>query len=201
MALDSKFPFIRLLSAKDMVGMSESAKVQHIDNVFRDAYKSPLNLLVVDNIEAIIDYVPIGPRFSSVVLRALMTRLASNPPENRRLIVIGTSSNYSLMKSLDMLNCFNDEVCVNNVTSLDELCAVVDKAGFFRGMNGNEDDEIQKGDDDVVKRIHTNLLSIFPQGKVNIPIKKILFIGDTCKFARDPEDEFVQLIVENSKPN
>lgn len=199
-ALLSNFPFIRLLNSRDMVGMSEAAKVQHIDNVFRDAYKSPLNLLVVDDIEAIIDYVPIGPRFSATVLRALMTRLTTNPPDGRRLIVIGTTSHYNLMKQLDMLNCFNDEICVNNVTTLDELCAVVDKAGFFRGTNSNAELEISNGEDDTIKRIHANLLSIFPQGKINIPIKKVLFIGDTSKFARDPEDEFVQLVVENNKP-
>ena len=45
-----------------LVGMSEGAKIATIDNIFRDVYKSPLNVLVIDKIETLINYVPIGPR-------------------------------------------------------------------------------------------------------------------------------------------
>ncbi|KAF6006783.1 hypothetical protein HII13_004864 [Brettanomyces bruxellensis] len=107
MALKSKFPFIRMISSDELIGMSESAKVQYIDNTFRDAYKSPLNILIVDDIEAIIDYVPIGPRFSSVILRALMTRMRKPPPESHRLIIP-----------------------VNNLTSLEELKSVMLQTQF-----------------------------------------------------------------------
>lgn len=185
LALNSNFPFIKMVSSTDMVGMSESAKVQHIDNVFRDAYKSPLNILIVDNIEALIDYVPIGPRFSSTILRALMTRLETNPPEGHRLIVIATTSNYEVVKRLDMLNCFNDEIFVNNVTDLTQLESVVRKAKFF--------------DDEGIKKVVVELNEVFQDGKINVSIKKLLFIGDTCKFSRDPINEFVQLVVETSK--
>lgn len=102
------------------------------------------------------------------------------------------------MKDLQMLNCFNDEICVNNVTSINEICAVVDKAGFFRN---NDESEISKGDDEIVKRIHSSLMAIFPENNVNIPIKKILFMGDTSKFAKNPEEEFVDLIVEYCRNN
>lgn len=185
LALDSKFPFIKMVSSTDMVGMSESAKVQHIDNVFRDAYKSPLNILIVDNIEALIDYVPIGPRFSSTILRALMTRLETNPPEGHRLIVIATTSNYEVLKRLDMLNCFNDEIFVNNVTDLTQLEAVIKKAKFF--------------DDAGLQKVVSELNGVFKDGKINVSIKKLLFIGDTSKFSRDPVNEFVQLVVETSR--
>lgn len=185
LALNSNFPFVKMVSSTDMVGMSEAAKVQHIDNVFRDAYKSPLNILIVDNIEALIDYVPIGPRFSSTILRALMTRLETNPPEGHRLIVIATTSNYEVVKRLDMLNCFNDEIFVNNLTDLDQLEAVVRTARFF--------------DDNGVQKALTELKQVFQDGKINVSIKKLLFIGDTSKFSRDPVNEFVQLVVETSK--
>jgi hypothetical protein len=55
-------------------------KVQHLHKTFTDAYKSPLNIVVVDNIERIIDWVPIGPRFSNAVLQALMVLLRKQPP-------------------------------------------------------------------------------------------------------------------------
>lgn len=79
-AIDSQFPFIKLVSPENMVGMSEMAKVQYLHKVFTDSYKSPQNIVVVDNIERIIDWVPIGPRFSNLVLQTLMVLLTKQPP-------------------------------------------------------------------------------------------------------------------------
>lgn len=79
-AKDSGFPFIKLVSAENMVGFSEMSKIQYLNKVFTDAYKSPQNIVVVDNIERIIEWVPIGPRFSNPVLQALMVLLTKQPP-------------------------------------------------------------------------------------------------------------------------
>lgn len=76
----SEFPFIKLISAENMVGFNEMAKIQYLNKVFTDAYKSPQNIVVVDNIERIIEWVPIGPRFSNPVLQALMVLLTKKPP-------------------------------------------------------------------------------------------------------------------------
>lgn len=79
-AMDSGFPFIKLVSPENMVGMGEAQKVQYLNKIFTDAYKSPQNIVVVDNIERIIDWVPIGPRFSNLVLQTLMVLLTKQPP-------------------------------------------------------------------------------------------------------------------------
>jgi vesicle-fusing ATPase len=79
----SDFPFIKLISAENMVGFNEMAKIQYLNKVFTDAYKSPQNILVVDNIERIIGWVPIGPHFSNPVLQALMVLLTKKPPAVR----------------------------------------------------------------------------------------------------------------------
>ena len=63
-----------------MVGQSEMAKCQALSKVFEDAYKSPLSLIVLDDIERLLDYVAIGPRFSNVVLQALLILLKRQPP-------------------------------------------------------------------------------------------------------------------------
>lgn len=49
--------------------------------VFDDAYKSQLSCVVVDDIERLLDYVPIGPRFSNLVLQALLVLLKKAPPK------------------------------------------------------------------------------------------------------------------------
>ena len=81
MAIESEFPFIQLLSPESMVGYNEMSKVSHISKIFMDAYKSPLSIVVVDNIERILDWVPIGPRFSNAVLQALLVLFKKQPPK------------------------------------------------------------------------------------------------------------------------
>ena len=51
--------------------------------MFDDAYKSQLSCVVVDDIERLLDYVPIGPRFSNLVLQALLVLLKKPPPKVR----------------------------------------------------------------------------------------------------------------------
>lgn len=98
----SQFPFIKLLSPDSMVGFSEASKMAAINKVFSDSYKSPLSVIVVDNLERLlgtsvlrslqkiktlmhptelIDWVPIGPRFSNGVLQTLMVLFARRPPK------------------------------------------------------------------------------------------------------------------------
>mmetsp|Transcript_28536 Transcript_28536/g.66302 ORF Transcript_28536/g.66302 Transcript_28536/m.66302 type:complete len:215 (+) Transcript_28536:25-669(+) len=89
----SAFPFVRMIAADEMIGYSDISKCQTIHRAFLDAYKSPLSLIFMDDIERIIDYVPIGPRFSNTVLQTLLVLLKKAPPvDGRRLLVIGTTS-------------------------------------------------------------------------------------------------------------
>ena len=60
LALDSNFPFIKMISPDNMIGFSEGMKMEHMRRIFDDAYKSPLSIILIDNIESIIEWVPIG---------------------------------------------------------------------------------------------------------------------------------------------
>jgi SpoVK/Ycf46/Vps4 family AAA+-type ATPase len=50
----SRFPFIKLVSPDSMVGFSEQQKVSAINKIFTDSYKSPLSVIVVDNLERLL---------------------------------------------------------------------------------------------------------------------------------------------------
>lgn len=52
----SQFPFIKLITPDSMVGMGEAQKISAIAKVFSDSYKSPLSVVVVDNIERLIGW-------------------------------------------------------------------------------------------------------------------------------------------------
>lgn len=79
-ALDSGFPFVKVLSPGDLVGMGENSKCQVLKKTFDDAYKSQLSCVVIDDVEKLMDYNPIGPRFSNVIAQALMVLFKKLPP-------------------------------------------------------------------------------------------------------------------------
>ena len=81
LALDSGFPFIRLVKVAHMVGATDLQKAQHLDRIFQDAYKSPMNVIVLDEVELLLGYNPVGPRFSTVMFETLSALLSRNPPK------------------------------------------------------------------------------------------------------------------------
>ena len=111
-ALESGFPLIKIISAESMVGMSEAAKCHHIAKLFDDAYKSPLSFIILDDIERLLEYVPIGPRFSNAVLQTILVLLKKTPPEGRRLFVMGTTSTSMIMEDMGVSSTFNVQLHV-----------------------------------------------------------------------------------------
>lgn len=126
LALDSGFPYVKLISPEHFVGYTEYAKVQAIAKVFEDAYKSPLSLIVLDDIERLLEFVHIGPRFSNQILQALVVLLKKKPPnENRKLLIIGTTSMKDILKDLEVINCFNTTLHVPNIVLSTELTTIL----------------------------------------------------------------------------
>lgn len=117
-AVSSAFPFVRMISADEMIGYSDISKCQQIHKAFMDSYKSPLSVILLDDIERIIDYVPIGPRFSNTVLQTLLVLLKKVPPDDgRRLLVIGTTSVPHLLEDLGLVQAFS---LTQSISLLDE---------------------------------------------------------------------------------
>jgi vesicle-fusing ATPase len=107
LALESGFPFVKMLSAESMVGWSEMSKCQQLSKVFDDAYKSPISIILLDDIERLLEYVSIGPRFSNVVLQALLVLLKRTPPPGHKLLVIGTTSEAQVLDEMAVTATFN----------------------------------------------------------------------------------------------
>ena len=68
-----------------MIGYDQAAKVQAIEKIFDDAYKSQLSCIILDGIERLIDYVAIGPYYSNLVMQALLLLLNETPPHGNRM--------------------------------------------------------------------------------------------------------------------
>uniref|UniRef100_A0A8C8JA77 Vesicle-fusing ATPase n=1 Tax=Oncorhynchus tshawytscha TaxID=74940 RepID=A0A8C8JA77_ONCTS len=131
-AEESQFPFIKICSPDKMIGHSEIAKCQAIKKIFEDAYKSQLSCVVVDDIERLLDYVPIGPRFSNLVLQALLVLLKKPPPKGRKLLIIGTTSRKDVLQEMEMLDAFSTTIHIPNISRGEQLVEALEMLGSFQ---------------------------------------------------------------------
>ncbi|KAM8729794.1 vesicle-fusing ATPase-like [Acanthopagrus schlegelii] len=131
---ESEFPFIKICSPDKMIGHSEIAKCQAIKKIFEDAYKSQLSCVVVDDIERLLDYVPIGPRFSNLVLQALLVLLKKPPPKGRKLLIIGTTSRKDVLQEMEMLDAFSTTIHIPNISRGEQLVEALELLGSFQDV-------------------------------------------------------------------
>jgi vesicle-fusing ATPase len=162
LAVDSGFPFVRMINADEMIGFSETSKSQMIHKAFMDSYKSPLSLIFLDDIERLIDYVPIGPRFSNTVLQTLLVLLKKIPPDDgRRLLVLGTTSNSHLLEDLGLVQAFGVTQSVPLLEEPKDVCEVLRVAAHM-----NEKDARS-----IAKSMHSK----------PIGIKQLLMVAEMAK--------------------
>lgn len=131
LALMSDFPFIKICSPDDMVGFTESAKCLQIRKIFDDAYRSTLSCIVVDNLERLLDYGPIGPRYSNLTLQALLVLLKKQPPKGKKLLVLCTSSRKEVLQDMEMLSAFTSVLHVPNLSKPEHVIAVLEDHDIF----------------------------------------------------------------------
>lgn len=162
LAVDSGFPFVRMISADEMIGYSEVSKCQMIHKAFMDSYKSPLSMIFLDDIERLIDYVPIGPRFSNAVLQTLLVLLKKIPPdEGRRLMVIGTTASPHLLEDLGLVQAFGVAQTVPLLEEPKDVCEVLRVAAHMNERDARS----------IAKAIHNK----------PIGIKQLLMVAEMAK--------------------
>ncbi|KAL1821564.1 hypothetical protein ACET3Z_016433 [Daucus carota] len=105
--ISSDFPYVKIVSAESMIGLSESTKCAQIVKVFEDAYKSPLSIVILDDIERLLEYVAIGPRFSNLISQTLLVLLKRLPPKGKNVLVIGTTSELEFLDSVGIQDAFS----------------------------------------------------------------------------------------------
>jgi len=93
--------------------------------MFEEAYKSQQSLILIEDIERIIDYSRIGPRFSNQVLQTLLILIRKPPPKKgRRLMILATTSVPDLIEPLDLVSVFNIVLAVPQVSNPEEVLTV-----------------------------------------------------------------------------
>lgn len=153
LAVESEFPFIKIISPENYIGYTENGKIAAISKVFEDAYRTPLSFVVLDNIERLIEYIPSGPRFSNPILQALLILAKRLPPnEDRRIVVIGTTSEERMLDDLHIEQVFKEVIEVKALQTVSEVEAVLRSKGISQP--------------ELTRRIASE--------SINIPIQKLL---------------------------
>ena len=143
LALHSGFPYVRIISPESFY------------NTFEDGYKSPYSIIILDNIEKLIEYIRIGPRFSNLLLQTLTVFIKKLPPKKgKKMLIIGTTSCASHMEDLGLVECFDRRIQIPNLTKKEIL-------NVLKNYQCKEDDR---------EKI-ANLVQ-------NLPIKQLCFLID-----------------------
>ncbi|KAG2674447.1 hypothetical protein I3843_13G120800 [Carya illinoinensis] len=120
------------VSAEGMIGLHESTKCAQIVKVFEDAYKSPLSIIILDDIERLLEYVAIGPRFSNIISQTLLVLLKRLPPKGKKLLVIGTTSEVGFLDSVGICDAFSVTYHVP-ILKTDDAKKVLEQLDVFAG--------------------------------------------------------------------
>jgi vesicle-fusing ATPase len=138
----------------------------------------------MDDIESLIDFVGVGPRFSAAVLTTLLSKLRTPPPEGKSRVIIATSNKYTVMSQLDVLSVFDRLITVDIVRGPAELFKLL---SAFRS-------------DDAPKAIVSRLLESYDPRDVNIGVKHVLSATMVPDGAPDVVDYCVEGIIQHIKP-
>ncbi|CAD8154034.1 unnamed protein product [Paramecium pentaurelia] len=173
-AVECGFPYVKLISPECFIGMTEDAIINKISKIFNDAYKSTLSCIVIDSIERLIEYVDIGPRFSNAILQTLLVLIKRLPDKSQnKLLIVGTTSTYQILKQLGVVSCFNLTFQTPNLTKSEEIKAVI-----YNYMNITEKDNVTNKHKKQLNQQQQAQIDKICQTINKIPIKRLLMLLD-----------------------
>lgn len=127
-ASQSGFPFIKRISAVDLLGMTAAQKVATLNRAFEDSKRSGLSMLILEDIDQMMDLVPLGTgatsatssnlHFSYDVFMSISMLLKSAKSTGRRdhqkpnkeqgsLVILATATEATELKRLGLLDRFD----------------------------------------------------------------------------------------------
>jgi len=127
-----------------------------------------------------VEWNPVGSRFSNYILQTLVTLLKTPPPKGHRLLVIATTSQRSILDQLDVVSAFDREIPVPAVRDLRELGVILTEAGMF-GSPADINEAL-------------NSVRSYASERVGVGIKTILTTAETAKLSSDPIQWFGEQI-------
>ena len=92
--------------------------------------------VVVDELETLLEYAPVGPRYSNNVLQALKLLFKRAPPKGRKLLIIATTTYRDILEQLGLLASFSKTIHISNMSSGQHILQVLNEIDHC--FNDNE---------------------------------------------------------------
>jgi len=131
LAKESGFSYVKLICPDKLIGLSDTLKCQRIAKIFQDAHRSSQSIVVLDDIENLLEYVDIGPRFSNSILQVFTSSLKKFVVGNNRLLIIGTTSEVQVLNNLKLMSVFDEHIPIRSLSTSYSVRKVLDELGEF----------------------------------------------------------------------
>lgn len=123
------FNYVKLILPKKFIGRSEDSIALEILESFENAYKSKESAIIIDDIDSLIEFSPIGPRFSNKILQALLVLLKQPPPPGHKLVIFAITSKRESMSMIGIdSRYFYEEIELGPLRKLNHIIAVAKDA-------------------------------------------------------------------------
>lgn len=102
-AVQSGFPFAKRLGPDMLIGADEVIRAGAIAGMATDSLRSSKSVIVLDDLERLIDYVPVGQRYSNTVLQAIVGLCKAAPPGPGHCRVVLATVNESALPVMEAM--------------------------------------------------------------------------------------------------
>jgi vesicle-fusing ATPase len=164
------FPFVKVLDFFAIMGKAETTAIDIMKKAFDDAYKSPLSVLILDDVAKLVHFAKHGPRYSLLLLHTLQSLLKQRPPPDKRCVVIVTVET-SVARTLDLADSVSRVVTLPTLTR-GEAAAAIESSGLVadrRTLQAAVAALPPAGRFDATARtLTTSLLSSCPTGSLDL---------------------------------
>ena len=170
LALRFGYPFVKLIDFFAIMGKPEGAAIDVLKRAFDDAAKSPLSVLILDDIGKLVHFAKHGPRYSLLLLHALQSLLKQRPPDGKRVVVIATA-NTDVARTLDLADSFARVVTLPTLTR-DEATVAIRNSGRVRDAGALQAAVAALPPaarfDASIRTLTASLLSSSPEGELDL---------------------------------
>lgn len=98
--------------------------------------------VVVDELETLLEYAPVGPRYSNNVLQTLKLLFKRPPPKGRKLLIIATTTYRDILEQLGLLSSFSKIIHISNLSTGQHLLHVLNEIDHC--FNDNEMRQLER---------------------------------------------------------
>ncbi len=116
---DSKIDCIKFINSESLIFSND--KALQIYEIFERALKTNKSIIILDSIENIIEYSPLGNVYNNKILQVIYTILNKIISLDKKIIILLTSSNLELLQILGIDRLVDEHYSVNNIILKDDV--------------------------------------------------------------------------------